>query len=56
MQILQGRLASEAHRLLYHSTLGLTVIKKRKKQRWNLECEVDAGRVSPVVPQRVSLV
>ena len=30
--------------------------KKNKKKRWDLEGEVDAGRVSPVVPQRFSIV
>ena len=31
MQRFRGGLAFEAHRLLYHSTLGLRVIKKKKK-------------------------
>jgi len=30
MQRFRGGLAFEAHRLLYHSTLGLRVIKKKK--------------------------
>ena len=29
----QGGLAFQAHRLVYHSTLGLIVIKKKKKMR-----------------------
>jgi len=29
----RSRLVLKAHRLLYHSTIGLAVIKKRKKQR-----------------------
>jgi len=33
MQRFRGGLVFEAHRLLYHSTLGLIVIMKKKKQR-----------------------
>ena len=35
----------EAHRLLYHSTLGLRVIKKKKRvaKRWFDVCCVHAG-------------
>ena len=32
MKLFRGGLAFKAHRLLYHSTLGLRVIKKKKKQ------------------------
>ena len=33
VQRFQGVLVFKAHRLLYHSTLGLTVIKKKKKDK-----------------------
>ena len=32
MELFQGGLVDKAHRLLYHSTLGLRVIKKTKQQ------------------------
>ena len=39
VQRFRGELVVKAHRLVYHSALGLTVIKKKKKQgevHWNL--------------------
>ena len=41
MQRFRGGLVSKAHRLLYHSTLGLRVIKKMKKKS---ECRTAQGR------------
>jgi len=36
VQRFQGGLVFKAHRLLYHSTLGARVIKKKKKRRWGM--------------------
>ena len=33
VQRFRGRLVFKAHRLLYHSTLGLRVMKKKKKKK-----------------------
>ena len=33
---MEHNLVFEAHRLVYHSTLGLRVIKKKKKGDWTL--------------------
>ena len=38
---MRGGLVLKAHRLLYHSTLGLRVIKKKKRRGWDLEVGVD---------------
>jgi len=39
VQRFQGGLVFKAHRLLYHSTLGLGVIKKKeKKRRYTMYC------------------
>jgi len=39
---LRGGLVFKAHRLLYYSTLGLRVIKKKKKESWT-RMQVVAG-------------
>jgi len=35
VQWFRSGLVFKAHRLLYHSTLGLRVIKKKKKEMWH---------------------
>jgi len=42
---LQGGLVFKAHRLFYHSTLGLRVIKKRKKKKKD-RLQTRGGRAS----------
>ena len=42
MQRFRGGLVFKAHRLLYHSTLGLRVIKKKREL---LQCDVPKGSV-----------
>jgi len=37
-----------AHRLLYHSTLGFRVIKKKKKTRRHRWCEAGRGGSDPL--------
>jgi len=34
----RGRLVCKAHRLVYHSTLGVGVIKKKKNEEWIWRC------------------
>jgi len=38
VQQFRGRLVFKAHRLLYHSTLGLRVIKKKKRDALKCKC------------------
>ena len=42
VQRFRGGLVFKAHRLLYHSTLGLRVIKKKKKKKKHIDMNVSA--------------
>ena len=48
LQRFRGGLVFEAHRRLYHSTLGLRVIQKKKKRAcqssWRVACRVSCFR------------
>jgi len=49
-RIYRGGLAFKAHRLLYHSTLGLTVIKKKKKREGSIFPEAGTAAQHPPSP------
>ena len=46
-----GGLVLKAHTLLYHSTLGFRVMKKRKKEIHTLSRRVDGSVKTPLVDQ-----
>ena len=55
MQLFRGVLALKAHRLLYHSTLGLNVIKKKKQKKKkkirHVRHLVETGEVGQLQPE-----
>ena len=56
MEQFRGGLVFKAHRLLYHSTLGLRVIKKKKKKDWRETSASTRVQVAWVVEFRVEAV
>ena len=60
MKRFRGGLVFKAHRLLHHSTLGLRVIKKRRRRRYNpkrglQEKEQDEEEAVDLSPEDVKL-
>jgi len=52
VQRIRGGLVSKAHRLLYYSTLGLRVIKKKKRTWLMITASVAADTLTPSNPGR----
>ena len=50
----RGGLAFKAHRLLYHSTLGLRVIKKRRREYSGLLLSIHTVDYDPLIKRQIS--